>query len=258
MRRSAIRKYLMQNPGLFTNVQKESDDFDTSLVQDKEIPDKRWFLQRNAEHGGSRSTQPKVRKRWYLSKGFLIPVTTCLALALFFSITPFGRVTASSAYKSVVELFTGSESIHYGKNEGPAKNISSTSNIAAYDSLDEVRKVVGVKLAQNHGDDEIGSIEVNSDINSTIITAVYNTPAGKKIYIKQTIEKDRAEWGVISSFDQGQSVNMKLPDGTGIIGYATDTFAYAVGYKGNTSFEFSADGVSYDEFVGFIQDTKIE
>jgi hypothetical protein len=259
MRKSAIKKYLTKNHRiLFEQAQKDSDDFDTSVISDREIPDKEWFIQNNVEPAGSRSTRQKIRKRWYLSKGFLIPVAACLALALFFSITPVGRVTASSAYKAVVQLFSGSESMQYGKNEGPAKNVSSSSNIVLYDSLDEVRKAVGVKIAQNHGDVEVESIEVNYDTSSTIITTIYNALADKKIHIKQTIEKDRAEWGVFSSFDQGQSVNMKLPDGSALIGYVTETYAYAVTYKGNMSFELSADGISYDEFVGFIQNTRIE
>lgn len=252
-KKKRMKEYIKQHPEIF----EVNENIAASFISDEDIPDIRWFYQQNQtileEAGGKKPA--KSKKRWYLSKKVLIPVSAVLVLAVFFSATPIGRAMAETIYRTVMQCFNGEVSIKHGS--GDINMQTETANKLTYYTVEEVRSIYHVKVAFSEAE-TLQKIEVEAMDYSTILFSTYTTKEKHTISIMQMAAENDAEWSSTIILNEGRPVKEKLSDGTEAIGFVGDDSAYAIAYKDNTSMKFSSDDASFEEFTRFIRSIEIK
>lgn len=256
MRKDKIRKYLKSNPDLFEQARNQTAEFHGASIPDKDIPPMKWLIEDNPEFRSREARKGNAKRPWYLSKGLWIPVTICAVLALLFSTTPWGRVTASKAYTTVVKFFAGGSSLQSGQGDKTITATNQVQGVINYESIDEVREALGRKIALNTSEYDIQSIEVAHDGFYIIIETLYNN--GKNtIILRQTIQDTKTEWSNSQSYNFDQTFHEKMTDGSEAVGYVNAHNAYAVIYKSDMMLEIISKDIQEDGFLEFIRNIKV-
>jgi hypothetical protein len=247
MKHIYLKQYIRQNPNLVTIREHP-------FISDEQIPDIKWFLNKNNDilH------KSKPRKPWYFSKPVLVPLTTLLIIGIFFGVTPFGRAAAQVMYSTVIQWMSGNIEIRSDMGPIPSENSNKDSiKKLLFKNIDDVRSRFNIKAAWNNRINP-DMIEAEYDDYSILIRSTYHTITDNTITITQISMEGQTNWSNSIDTGKGQAVEEKLADGTKFAGTLDNGTGYSVGYKENMSIEVYAESTTYNEFVEFIRNLKIE
>ncbi len=195
------------------------------------------------------------KKSIFLKKAFLIPVSICIVISIFF-ITPAGQAFAESVYLTVVQWFDSGVNIHHG-NSTEIADIEEP-DMTYYKSIEDVRVATNEKIAWNNDHKIIDDISVEYKGAQLRIVTDYLTSSNSKITINQTIIEGATEWDTnINSID-GEAIDITLADGIHFVGYVDSKYCFAIAYYDNTSVQIFSEESDYDSFVAFIKGIQID
>lgn len=248
-------KYIKLHPEIF----KVNDENNYHSILDSEIPDIEWFNEKNKELLGRRFSKivpkEKPRKRWYLRKKYIIPVSVILILSIFLSGTPEGRAMAENAYNTVVQFFSGEVIGKHGDSDAPIDEIVSEKTV--FRSIEEVKSKYNISVASS-AIGTLKTIEAEKTDFQMILHITYAISKNSTIIITQTVSDTETETSVSIDANEGNAVNVKTLDGIDVIGYVNNSIGYAVSFKDNITLDIYSDNIDYDQFTGFIRNIQFK
>ena len=198
-------------------------------------------------------TKNKKKRSIFLKKSFLIPVSICLVIGIFF-VTPVGQACAESVYHTVIQWFDSGVNIYHGEESAQTEELDTE----YYQTIADVRAVVSEQIAWNSNNSILDNIELEDKGTETQIVTNYSISSDSEITITQTIIEGNTEWDTDITSNGGEAIDVTLDDGTQFVGYSSGNYCYAVAYLDNTSIEVFSENSDYDSFVAFLEGIAID
>ena len=252
-KKNKIKKFIKQHPEIF-NV---NDEISYHSISDAEIPDIEWFNEKNKELLGRRFSKiaqiEESRKRWYLRKKYIIPVSFILILSIFLGATSVGRAMTENVYNTVVQFFTGEVIVKHGDSDAPTDEIVADKTV--FRSIEEVKNKYSISVASS-AVGTLDTIEAKKTDFQMILHITYAISNNSTIIITQTVSDTETEASVSIDVNEGQAVNVKTLDGIDVIGYVNNGIGYAIAFKDNITLDIYSDNIDFDQFTGFIRNMQ--
>ena len=221
-------------------------------LDEKDIPQKPVWKQ---------GEESKRSNRYQFRPAYIAVATVCIVVLLSF--TPPVQALAKSIYTTVVNWFTQGDEEHIVVQHGPESSFETSAEepelrIFEYNSIDGLPDRYKIVYITN---DKYALNKIIAQENESEYYCEYyfgNANDGSAI-ISVSYSYLDASYSAMFSADEGESIFTKTKDGLEVTGiYYEDQRGAATAYYNRAQIYFNTqEGLSYDDFVEFIESTEI-